>query len=140
MIGLGSTGDTVLVKSREMPGRTQTLPWWLGEKGQRRQKTKYTLAPLHRSIFLYPLRLLFKSVLKDTKPAGVIFSALLKKLKCGRKESGKKSLAWNGFLQKVWNDVYRTRLSRRRMIRLFATPLPLPSLSFSVFLCVAGSF
>ncbi len=27
------TGDTVLVKSREMTGRTQTLPWWLGGAG-----------------------------------------------------------------------------------------------------------
>jgi hypothetical protein len=27
------TGDTVLVKSREMTGRTQTLPWWLGGGG-----------------------------------------------------------------------------------------------------------
>jgi hypothetical protein len=27
------TGDTVLVKSREMTGRTQTLPWWLREEG-----------------------------------------------------------------------------------------------------------
>ncbi len=34
-------GDTMLVKTREMTGRTQTLPWRLGEKGQRRQKTKY---------------------------------------------------------------------------------------------------
>ncbi len=24
------TGDTVLVKSREMTGRSQTLKWWLG--------------------------------------------------------------------------------------------------------------
>jgi hypothetical protein len=24
-----------------MTGRTQTLPWWHGEKGYRRQKTKY---------------------------------------------------------------------------------------------------
>jgi hypothetical protein len=35
------TRDTVLVKSREMTGRSQTLPWWLREEGQRRQKTKY---------------------------------------------------------------------------------------------------
>jgi hypothetical protein len=27
------TGDTVLVKSREMTGSIQTLPWQLGEKG-----------------------------------------------------------------------------------------------------------
>jgi hypothetical protein len=24
-------GDTVLIKTREMTGRSQTLPWWLGE-------------------------------------------------------------------------------------------------------------
>jgi hypothetical protein len=33
------TGDTVLVKSREMRGRAQTLPWWMGEKGSRLLKT-----------------------------------------------------------------------------------------------------
>jgi hypothetical protein len=27
------TGDTVLVDSREMTGRTQTLPWWLQGDG-----------------------------------------------------------------------------------------------------------
>ncbi len=32
-IGQARTGDTVLAKSGEMTGRTQTLPWWLGEKG-----------------------------------------------------------------------------------------------------------
>jgi hypothetical protein len=29
-LGNARTGDTVLVKSREMTGRTQTLSWWLG--------------------------------------------------------------------------------------------------------------
>jgi len=29
MIRQAHTGDTVLVKSNEMTGRTQTLPWWL---------------------------------------------------------------------------------------------------------------
>jgi hypothetical protein len=28
------TGDTVLVNSREMTGRSQTLPWLLGEVGE----------------------------------------------------------------------------------------------------------
>ncbi len=27
------TGDTVLIKSREMTGRSQTLPWWLEGEG-----------------------------------------------------------------------------------------------------------
>jgi hypothetical protein len=27
------TGVTVLIKSREMTGRTETLPWRMGEKG-----------------------------------------------------------------------------------------------------------
>jgi hypothetical protein len=30
MIMQARTGDTVLVKSREMTGSSQTLPWWLG--------------------------------------------------------------------------------------------------------------
>ncbi len=30
MIRQARIGDTVLVKSREMTGRTQTFPWWLG--------------------------------------------------------------------------------------------------------------
>ncbi len=34
------TGDTVLVKSREMTGRTQTLSWWLGGEGIQTTKTK----------------------------------------------------------------------------------------------------
>ncbi len=42
----GRTRDTVLVKSREMRGRTQTLPCWPGggggEKGQIHQQTKHT--------------------------------------------------------------------------------------------------
>ncbi len=41
ILWLGKPGDTVLAKHREMTGRTQTLPWWLGEKGKRRQKIKY---------------------------------------------------------------------------------------------------
>ncbi len=123
-----------------MTGRAQKTAVVDGGRRGKDDRKQNTLAPLHRSIFLYPLCLLFKSVLKDTKTAGEIFSALLKKLKCGRKEPEEKSLIWNGFLQRVWNDLYRTRLSRRRLIRLFATPLPLPSLSFSVFLCVAGAY
>jgi hypothetical protein len=36
------TGDKESVQSREITGRSQTLPWWLNgeEEGQRRQKTK----------------------------------------------------------------------------------------------------
>ncbi len=33
MIRQARTGDTVLDKSREMTGRNQTLPWWLGKEG-----------------------------------------------------------------------------------------------------------
>jgi hypothetical protein len=33
-----SNGDTVLVKSREMTGRAQTLPWWL--EGERVKTTE----------------------------------------------------------------------------------------------------
>jgi hypothetical protein len=43
------TGDTVLVKSKEMAGRrsrSETLPWWLGGEGEGRRgkddtKSKY---------------------------------------------------------------------------------------------------
>ncbi len=34
------TGDTVLEYSREMAGRTQTLPWWLGGEGVKTKKNK----------------------------------------------------------------------------------------------------
>ncbi len=59
------TGDTVLVKSREMIGRSKTLPWWSGgggggdEERLRRQNAKYigpvgceseTFAPTFRVI------------------------------------------------------------------------------------------
>jgi len=38
-----STGDMVLVKSREIIGRSQTLSWWLGVGHDKKQNT---LAPL----------------------------------------------------------------------------------------------
>jgi hypothetical protein len=34
------TGDTVLVKSREVTGSTQTLPWWLGVEGVKTTENK----------------------------------------------------------------------------------------------------
>jgi hypothetical protein len=43
MIRQGHTSDIGLVKSREMKGRTKTLPWWLGgeevKKDDRKQNT-----------------------------------------------------------------------------------------------------
>jgi len=33
MIRQARTSDALLVKSREITGRTQTMPWWLGEEG-----------------------------------------------------------------------------------------------------------
>jgi hypothetical protein len=36
------TGDTVLLKIREMTGRTQTLPWWLGGKGGKGDRKQHT--------------------------------------------------------------------------------------------------
>ncbi len=46
MIRQARTGDTVFVKSGEMTGRTQTLPWWLrGIRGKDDRKLN-TLAPL----------------------------------------------------------------------------------------------
>jgi hypothetical protein len=40
MIRQARTGDTVLVKSREMRGGTQTLPRWLGGEGIKRTEIK----------------------------------------------------------------------------------------------------
>ncbi len=40
------TSDTVLVKSRKMTGRSQTLPWWLGRGGIKTTENKIKLAPL----------------------------------------------------------------------------------------------
>ncbi len=34
------TGDTVLVKSREVTGRSQILPWWLGGEGVKTTEIK----------------------------------------------------------------------------------------------------
>jgi hypothetical protein len=41
MIRQARTGVTMLVKSREMTGRTQTLPWWLGWEGVKAMENKY---------------------------------------------------------------------------------------------------
>ncbi len=37
MLRQARTGDTVLVKSKEMLGRAQTMPWWLG--GRQKKNT-----------------------------------------------------------------------------------------------------
>jgi hypothetical protein len=42
-IGQARTRDTVLVKSREMTGRNQTLPWCLGGEGVKATKNKIHL-------------------------------------------------------------------------------------------------
>jgi hypothetical protein len=49
------TRDTVLVKSREMTGRSQTLPWWMGGGGGRGKddRKQNTLAPLALYIVQY---------------------------------------------------------------------------------------
>jgi hypothetical protein len=44
------TRDTVLVKSREMTGRSQTLPWWRGEGGVKDDRKQYVSAPLGPTI------------------------------------------------------------------------------------------
>ncbi len=44
------TGDTVLVKSREMTGSTQTLPWWLWGEGEKTTENKLRWP---RCLFLY---------------------------------------------------------------------------------------
>jgi hypothetical protein len=50
------TGDTVLVKHREMTGRSQTLPWWLEEgriyKDDRKQNTLTPLPCIIASLWL----------------------------------------------------------------------------------------
>ncbi len=40
MIRQARIGDTVLVKSREMTGRTETLPLWLGGEGVKTTENK----------------------------------------------------------------------------------------------------
>jgi hypothetical protein len=35
------TGNTVVIKSREMAGRSQKLPWWLGGEGVKTTEKKY---------------------------------------------------------------------------------------------------
>ncbi len=40
MIRQTHAGDTVLVKSREMTGWAQTLPWWLGGEGVKTTENK----------------------------------------------------------------------------------------------------
>jgi hypothetical protein len=51
------TRDRVLaVKSREITGRGQTLPWWLEEKGQKQQNT---LNPLRKGMVALAMMILF---------------------------------------------------------------------------------
>jgi hypothetical protein len=40
------TGDRVLVKSREMTGMNQTLPWWLGGEGVKTTEIKIHIGPV----------------------------------------------------------------------------------------------
>jgi hypothetical protein len=47
-----SKNDTVLVKSREMTDRNQTLPWWMWGEDDR---NKNTLAPLVEVRYFYLL-------------------------------------------------------------------------------------
>jgi hypothetical protein len=46
MDGQGRTRDTVLFKSKEMTGRSQTLPWWLVERRGKDDRNQNTLASL----------------------------------------------------------------------------------------------
>jgi hypothetical protein len=46
------TGDTVLVKSREMTGRTRTMPLAGGRRGKDDRKQN-TLAPLHHARYIH---------------------------------------------------------------------------------------
>jgi hypothetical protein len=45
------TRDTVLVKIREMTGRSQTLPWWLGGKRGKDDRKPNKLAKLCKMIY-----------------------------------------------------------------------------------------
>jgi hypothetical protein len=42
------TGNTVLVMSRKMTGRTQTLPWWLGGRRGKDDRNIGPVGPDHR--------------------------------------------------------------------------------------------
>ncbi len=46
----GRAGDTVLVKTREMTGRSQTLPWVAGGRRGKDDRKQVTLALLGRNI------------------------------------------------------------------------------------------
>jgi hypothetical protein len=64
MVRRASTGDTVLVKNREMTDRTQTLPWGPGEKGLKTTENK-----IHwpRCVAIQSLQLLYKTLVKNGK-------------------------------------------------------------------------
>jgi len=65
IILLGKPGDTVLVKSREMIGWTQTLPWWQGRergKDDRKQNTWAPLPAIEEILFLSLNRRIFRKI------------------------------------------------------------------------------
>ncbi len=46
-------GDTVLAKSREVIGRSQTLPWWPGGRRGKDDRKQNTLASLRHMVELF---------------------------------------------------------------------------------------
>ncbi len=56
MIRQARTGHTVLVKRREMTGRTPTLPWWLRGEGVKNRKTTENKIHLPPVAVLHPQR------------------------------------------------------------------------------------
>ncbi len=52
-IGKPRNSDTVLVKSREITGRSQTLPLWLGEGGRKVKTTENFFLYLFKNNFLF---------------------------------------------------------------------------------------
>jgi hypothetical protein len=59
MIRQARTGDIVLVKSREMTNRIQTLPWWLGGERVKTTENKILWPPLSATnlrLILYLLK------------------------------------------------------------------------------------
>jgi hypothetical protein len=71
MIRQARTSDTVLVKTREMTGRTQTLQWWLGGEGVKTTENKHIPVDFsHQCLVTFCLRWVTSSVKLDRPRSG----------------------------------------------------------------------
>jgi len=61
MIRQVSTGDTVVVKRREMTGRTQTMPWWLGGRRGKDDRKQNRLGAV-QNVQKHHLRQIYKQI------------------------------------------------------------------------------